>query len=81
MNKNFIPVMVINIDVLNNFVLRLTFSDGITKNIDMTVLMDKEITKPLKNLNYFKQVKIDDFGGIYWPNNYDICPDFLRYYI
>ena len=69
MTKDFNPVSVINIEVLNNFLLKITFSDGFSKTIDMTVLMDKEITKPLKNPDYFKQVKIDDFGGIYWPND------------
>jgi len=27
--------------------------------------------------SYFRQVMLEDGGGIAWPNGYDFCPNFL----
>ena len=28
--------------------------------------------------DFFKRVKIDEFGGIVWENGFDFCPNYLR---
>ncbi|OFX53338.1 MAG: hypothetical protein A2046_03090 [Bacteroidetes bacterium GWA2_30_7] len=82
MNENdYKPVAVTSVKTLDDYKIELTFDDGCTKIVDLKPLLNKSITEPLKKPDYFSQVKIDNFGGIYWPNTYDICPDFLRYYI
>lgn len=80
-DNNYNPVAVTALKTLDDFLIELTFDDGCTKVVDLKPYLDKPITEPLKKPDYFAQVKIDNFGGIYWPNTYDICPDFLRYHI
>ncbi|MFH1003920.1 MAG: DUF2442 domain-containing protein [Bacteroidota bacterium] len=80
-DNNYKSVAVTAVKIMNDFKIELTFNDGCIKVVDLNPLLNKPITEPLLKPDYFAQVKIDDFGGIYWPNTYDICPDFLRYYI
>ncbi len=35
----------------------------------------------LKNTRYFRQVKIDPLGGIFWPAGEDLAPDGLERYL
>ncbi|MBU0486950.1 MAG: DUF2442 domain-containing protein [Bacteroidetes bacterium] len=78
--KHHKPVAAIAVKALSNCLIEVSFDDGCTKVVDLKPFLDKPIAEPLKKPEYFAQVKIDSFGGIYWPNTYDICPDFLRYY-
>lgn len=56
----------------------LTFDDKKTKLVDLKDHLDGEIFKPLKNISYFKKMKLDsDLDTIVWDNGADISPDFL----
>ncbi len=76
-------VKITQLHVLPHHHLRLVFDDGVEKIIDMTPFMREDsLTKPLSDPDFFSQVKIYENGrGIYWPNDYDVCPDNLRYHI
>ncbi len=76
-------VKIIQLQVFEPYRLHLVFDDGVEKVIDGTQFIgDDAFTQPLADPEYFRQVKIYDNGrGIYWPNEYDICPDNLRYHI
>ncbi len=76
-------VKIIQLHILDNYGLHLVFDDGVEKIIDGTQFIGEDpFTKPLSDPDYFRQVKICENGrGIYWPNDYDVCPDNLRYYI
>jgi len=56
--------------------LDLRFSDGSAKRFDMKPYLKYEVFKELKDLNYFKQVKLA-FGTIQWPHEQDIAPETL----
>ena len=60
----------------------ILFDDGIEKHIDFKPFIgDDQLTKPLNDFSYFSQVRIYENGrGIYWPNQFDFCPDFLHDY-
>lgn len=46
--------------------------------MDLKDHIDGEIFEPLKDLKYFKKVKINsDIDTIVWPNEADFSPDFL----
>ena len=66
---------------LENYRLFLRFNDGSTKEINFLPFLGEGITKQLLDKKYFAQVNIDEGGGIYWPNGYDACPNFLYEYI
>jgi len=76
-------VKITQIHVLAEYRLHLVFDDGVEKIIDFTPFIGEDpLTKPLSDPDFFRQVKIYENGrGIYWPNEYDVCPDNLRYHI
>lgn len=69
-------------EVLEGKRILFHFSDNTEKIIDFTPFIgNDELSKPLAEQDYFKKVNLYGNGrGIYWPNEYDFCPDFLRRY-
>ena len=51
-------IKVVEAQANEDFSLDLKFSDGKRKHFDMKPYLDYEVFKPLKDLNYFKQIKI-----------------------
>ena len=70
------------IEILHDYEILFCFSDGVEKIIDFAAFIgDDELTRPLRNREYFKKIRIYENGrGVYWPNDYDACPDFIRNY-
>lgn len=68
-----------DVESLEDFKLRLTFSDGSAKEIDL----DKELWGPVfeplrKDPALFRQVRVDEeLGNIVWPSGADLDPDVL----
>ena len=63
----------------NGFVLRLTFADGRSGEIDMAPLLWGQIFEPVRSdVTVFRAVRVDvDAGTIVWPNGTDYAPDAL----
>jgi hypothetical protein len=72
---------IIELKLLGDFLLLLKFNDGESKNIDFRSLIGQGISSQLLDKEYFKQVAIDNGGGIEWPNGMDFCPNFLKEYV
>ena len=70
-------------EILDNYRIAFRFTDGLEKTIDFEpYIKENPLTKPLADLNYFKQVHLYEQGsGIYWPNGYDFDPTYLRDYV
>ena len=66
------------VEWLCEYKLKLQFSDGKIKKIDLAddLKKAKNMFLDLVDINYFKQVKCDGFS-IVWPNGIDYCPDVL----
>ncbi len=63
---------------VSEYKLLLTFEDGVVKLVDMGSYLDGEIFEPLKDIDYFKTVRVNpDIDTIVWGNDADISPDFL----
>ena len=63
---------------ISDYKLILTFDDGVIKQVDLRQYLKGKIFEPLKNIDYFKTVKVNsDIDTIVWDNGADISPDFL----
>ena len=69
---------VVSVEPLENYTLEIEFDDGLRKVIDIHPFIGKGISTRLKDEVYFCSVKLEEGGGIAWPNRYDFCPNFLR---
>lgn len=61
---------------MNDYRLRLTFSNGETGVYDCTPLLNFGIFCELTDVRYFRKVAVA-YGTVVWPNSQDICPDTL----
>lgn len=69
---------IIDVKYLNDYKLRLTFNNGVIKDVDLQNELYGKIFEPLKDINLFKQVKINSTNTtIEWPNGADFAPEFL----
>ena len=67
---------VIAVTANNDFSLHLEFNDGSVKRFDVEPYLDYEVFRELKDLDYFKQVRIA-FGTVQWSHEQDISPETL----
>jgi hypothetical protein len=57
--------------------LYLEFNDGMTGVVDVRNSLWGPVFEPLKDPEFFKQVRLDDWGAPCWPNEADLAPDAL----
>lgn len=62
----------------SNYLVDLTFSDGLRKTVDLRPYISSGISEALLDKDYFQKVGVESGGGIYWPNGYDFCLNFLH---
>jgi hypothetical protein len=68
-------VRVTSVEVLGHYKLGLGFSDGSTRDVDLTGELHGPIFEPLADPGYFAQVRVDDeLGTVAWPNGADLDP-------
>jgi hypothetical protein len=70
---------IIEVTYIKDYQLELKFEDNQTGIVDLKQIIDfTGIFEPLKNIDYFKTVKINpEWGTIYWENGADLDPDVL----
>jgi Protein of unknown function (DUF2442) len=72
-------IRVTAVELLDDHNLRLTFSDGLVRDFDASPLMHGALGEPLRDPDYFRQVRIDEEARtIVWPNGLDPDPDVLH---
>ncbi len=65
-------------EYLESYKIRLVFSDGKIRIIDLEDELWGEMFEPLKNLDAFQQFKVHpELRTIVWPNGADLAPEFL----
>lgn len=65
-----------NVEPLDNYKLKLLFTNGALKVFDVSPYLDKGIFCELKDEGYFKQVKVVS-GAVEWPHEQDFSNDTL----
>ncbi len=67
-----------DVKYISDYKLALTFEDGSIRLVDLAPHLDGEIFEPLKEINYFKTVRVNpDLDTIVWDNGADMAPEFL----
>lgn len=70
---------VTDVEPLEDHRLRVSFSDGVVREIDCSFLLHGTLGEQLKDLAYFRQVRVDvESRTIVWPNGLDPAPELLH---
>ena len=70
---------VIDVQPLDSRRLRISFNDGLVRDVDCSFLMHGTLGQPLNDPEYFKQVRVDEEARTaVWPNGLDPSPELLH---
>ncbi|NQZ33991.1 MAG: DUF2442 domain-containing protein [Oceanospirillaceae bacterium] len=67
---------VINVNALNDYLLRVEFENGQQGVLDMSPFLTFGVFKQIRNKEQFKQVKVS-FDTIEWSSGADLDPEFV----
>jgi hypothetical protein len=74
---SYLPA-VVGVAVIGDYRLRLLFDDGAAGDVDFSSADWKGVFEPLRDAEYFAQVKVDtEAATIVWPNGADMAPETL----
>jgi hypothetical protein len=63
---------------LRRYELRLEFSNGVVKDVDLGGELHGEVFEPLRDIKLFRKVAVNpETRTIEWPNGADLAPEFL----
>ena len=68
------------VETLGDFTVRLTLTDGSTREVDLQPFLNGPVFEPVRNdPAFFRSVRVDEeLGTIVWPNGADIDPFVLH---
>lgn len=70
---------VVEVDHLGGRTLRITFSDGLVRELDFSGSLQGGVFAPLEDESAFAQAMVDPVAGtVRWPNDVDLDPDVLH---
>jgi hypothetical protein len=72
----FLPT-VIEAEYRGEYLIRLTFNDGVEETVDFAQWLEGPVFEPLKDVGYFQRFFLDG-GTVAWPNGADIAPETLH---
>ncbi len=73
-------IRAITVDALEGYVIRVAFSDGAVKEIDLSgeLAEAKGVFKRLRDPGVFSQVRVrESSGAVEWPGEIDLDPEVL----
>jgi hypothetical protein len=62
---------------LEGYRLEIVFSDGSSGIVSLQGRLFGPVFEPLRDPVFFRQVSVDEFGAVCWPNGADLAPDGL----
>jgi hypothetical protein len=73
------PARVIDAEPLGELRVRLAFSDGLVRELDLGPMLHGGVLEPLRDPVEFARAFVDDLAGtVAWPNGIDLDPDVLH---
>ncbi len=69
---------IVKVRAFHEFRLEVWFEDGVHGVVDLREELWGPMFEPLRDLAFFAQVGLDDFGAPCWPNGADIAPDAIH---
>jgi Protein of unknown function (DUF2442) len=70
---------VTDVKPLDGHRLRVAFNDGVVRDVDCSFLLRGTLGEPLRDLEYFRKVRVDDEARtVVWPNGLDPAPELLH---
>ena len=69
---------IVKVEALDGYCLSMVFDDGVAGIVDLSDRLFGPVFEPLRDVAYFRQVGIDEFGAVCWPNGADLAPDALH---
>ena len=71
-------IRVKSVQVIGAYNVRVLFTDGSEKTLDLSPYLVGPMFEPLKDPTRFREVRVDpELETLVWPNGADICPDVL----
>ncbi len=71
------PVAVQSVEYLDDYRLRLTFNSGESGVADLAKLVHSTPNAaPLRNLEEFRRVFLDEWPTLAWPCGFDLAPEY-----
>ncbi len=73
------PARIVDAEALGGYVLRLTFSDGLVRELDLDGFLHGGVFDSLRDPTEFARVVVDVVAGtVSWPIGIDLDPDVLH---
>ncbi|MEW5931218.1 MAG: DUF2442 domain-containing protein [Gemmatimonadota bacterium] len=69
---------ILRVDPLRDYHIRVEFSNGVVKEVDLAEELHGEVFEPLRDTALFSRVAVNpETGTVEWPNGADLAPEFL----
>lgn len=68
---------VISVRPRDDYQLEVSFDDGTSGVVSLKERLFGPMFEPLRDFTLFRQVSVDEFGAVCWPNGADLAPDAL----
>ena len=69
---------IVSVTALEPYVVRVLFSDGEIRDVDIEPLLDGPVFTPLRDRHVFEQVRVDEqTHAVAWPGGVDLDPDVI----
>jgi Protein of unknown function (DUF2442) len=70
---------VTDVEPLDDRRLRVTFNDGVVRDVDCSFMFHGTLGEPLRDPDYFRQARVDkEARTVVWPNGLDPAPELLH---
>ncbi len=68
---------VVSVEAGKDWTLKVRFSDGTEGVVSVKDRLFGPAFEPLRDVELFAQVRVDEFGAVCWPTGADLAPDAL----